>query len=176
MLGAAAARTLLRSSADWALPVLRAYGLLTFGGSALSGFLLLVATFERREAALLGLFAVLVAQGVANLCGYARDTIASGYYGYNALLVGLALAHSEPLSIRIALLVGGGALLAALLSAVLGDLTRAAVRARDELGLAHDARAGGAPFLARARCPGGRSGAPRQDGAGRARCDRVSAE
>jgi len=124
MLGAAAARTLLRSSADWALPVLRAYGLLTFGGSALSGFLLLVATFERREAALLGLFAVLVAQGVANLCGYARDTIASGYYGYNALLVGLALAHSEPLSIRIALLVGGGALLAALLSAVLGDLTR----------------------------------------------------
>ncbi|HEY3255036.1 MAG TPA: urea transporter, partial [Polyangiaceae bacterium] len=118
------ASTVLRRTADWGLPVLRSYGLLTFGGSALSGFLLLVATFERPEAALLGLFAVLVAQGVASLCGYARDTVASGYYGYNALLVGLALAHSEPLSVRIALLVGGGALLAALLSAVLGDLTR----------------------------------------------------
>jgi murein DD-endopeptidase MepM/ murein hydrolase activator NlpD/urea transporter len=105
--------------------VLCAYGLVMFGGSPLSGIVLFAATLARPESALLGLLAVIFAHAVARAAGYARETVASGYYGCNALLVGLALAEAEPLSVRIALLVCGGAALAGVLSAVLGDLLRA---------------------------------------------------
>lgn len=115
----------LRPLADQALFALRGYARLIFGTRASAGALLLLASLiHAPTTALLGLLAVLVAHQVAGVLGYSRDAVAGGYYGYNALLIGLALGQAQPLGLRLVLLVGAGATLGALLSAVLGDLLR----------------------------------------------------
>jgi murein DD-endopeptidase MepM/ murein hydrolase activator NlpD/urea transporter len=124
MRGGSALKAVARRVAEHARPVLRAYALLVFGGGALPGLLLLLATFEEPRTALLGLLAVVVAHAVASLAGYDRDTVSSGYYGYNALLVGLAFATSGATGLTGIFLVSGGATLAVLSTAVLGDLLR----------------------------------------------------
>jgi urea transporter len=117
----AATKRLLDALGARTNPYLRAYARPVFGTSALEGLLLLVATLESPAAGAFGLLAVLVAHGVASAAGYAEDGVASGYYGYNALLVGLALGEAGPPSAKLALLVVGGATVAVLLAATLGD-------------------------------------------------------
>lgn len=117
-----ALKTLGRATAERSHALLSGYARLVFSGGTRVGLVLLLATFERPTTAVLGLLAVLVSYGVATAASYAREAVVSGYYGYNALLVALALAESQPLSLRIALLVSGGAALATLLAAVLGDI------------------------------------------------------
>src|SRR4051812_38538228 len=121
-MSSSALKTLGVATAERSRALLSAYARLVFGSGARVGFVLLLATFERPAAAVLGLLAVLVSYAVARAASYAREAVTSGYYGYNALLVALALAESQPLSLRMALLVSGGAALATLLAAVLGDV------------------------------------------------------
>ena len=121
-MASSALKTLGRATAERSRALLSAYARLVFGSGARVGFVLLLATFERPATAVLGLLAVLVSYAVATAASYAREAVTSGYYGYNALLVALALAESQQLSFKIAVLVSGGAALAALLAAVLGDV------------------------------------------------------
>jgi urea transporter/murein DD-endopeptidase MepM/ murein hydrolase activator NlpD len=102
-------------------PIARSYSTVVFGNNAGQGALLFLATASNPRHGLFGLIAVLVANLLARLAGYPHAMIASGRYGYNALLVGLALAQGQPGSIRLLVLVAGGAALAVLLTAVLGD-------------------------------------------------------
>lgn len=102
--------------------VIGAYASVVFANHPLAGALVVAVTFVRPAAGLAGLVAVLAATAAASALGYRKDAIASGYYGYNALLVGLAAVLHHPFDLRVVVLVALAGIAAALLTAVLGDL------------------------------------------------------
>ncbi|GAB4325973.1 MAG: hypothetical protein Kow00127_18760 [Bacteroidales bacterium] len=67
------------------------YAQVFFSTSKILAALLMVITFFDPVAGLSGLLAVLTANGLAWLMGYNHEKITAGYYGFNALLVGLGL-------------------------------------------------------------------------------------
>ena len=102
--------------------VLGAYASLLFSRSRLTGALLLAATACQPEALALGLAALAGAWLLAGGMGLGREALTHKPYGYNALLVGLGVAHGfalEPASVAVALV--GGAL-ALLVGTALGSL------------------------------------------------------
>lgn len=74
------------------------------------GWIALAATALEPSMALAGLCAVFAANGGARLLKFNRDTIRTGYYGFNALLVGLALAYYYRLNLPLLLLIVVGSL------------------------------------------------------------------
>ncbi|HEY2513523.1 MAG TPA: urea transporter [Polyangiaceae bacterium] len=102
--------------------VLGAYASLLFSRSRVTGALLLAATAWEPQALILGLAALAGAALLSAGMGLGREALTPKPYGYNALLVGLGVAHGfalEPASLGVALL--GGAL-AVLVGTALGSL------------------------------------------------------
>ena len=82
--------------------ILGSYAQILFGRSRLVGFLLLLATAVDLRMLFAGFAAVLLALGTARVLDLSSELIASGLYGYNALLIGLggaAFVESTPLAI-----------------------------------------------------------------------------
>jgi len=102
-------------------PLLRAYAAVAFCGSVPAGLILAAATFLAPARGALGLLAVLAADLTARRLGWRDDLRRAGYYGFNALLVGLWLAQREAPSVRLALLVVVAAGAATALTGVLGE-------------------------------------------------------
>src|SRR5262249_11759827 len=121
---AAAARCGRRAASDCEVmrAVIAAYANVVFATHPLAGALVAAATFLVPAAGTGGLLAVIAATAAAIALGYRKDAIASGHYGYNALLVGLAAALHHPLDLRVGVLVALAGIAAALLTAVLGDV------------------------------------------------------
>jgi len=89
---------LMGASARGWLSGLRAYAALIFGRSTAVGLLMLGASSLDLVAGLTGILAVISARIVVSLLGYRRDLAEQGFFGYNALLCGLALGHGQPLT------------------------------------------------------------------------------
>ena len=70
---------------------LEAYAQIAFGRSRVAGLLFLAATFVVPAHGAAGLFGLVICNGFAHLLGRPRAHIEEGYYGFNGLLVGLAL-------------------------------------------------------------------------------------
>jgi len=71
--------------------ILNSYSQIFFSDAKLLGLLLLAVTFFNVNAGLSGLIAIIVSNGAAFLMGLNKQKIASGFYGFNSLLVGLGL-------------------------------------------------------------------------------------
>ncbi|MCA9566630.1 MAG: urea transporter [Myxococcales bacterium] len=101
------------------LPVLRTYAAVLFGRSPWVGGLLLAATLSVPSTGLHGLLAALWALGAARALRLPEGAVAEGLYGYNALLVGLAVGSLYPLSpLSLALAVGHATLAVGLTAAL----------------------------------------------------------
>jgi urea transporter len=103
-------------------PILLSYASVVFASHPATGALLLLATLGAPARGVAGLLAVAVANLAARVAGYPASSVRTGHYGYNALLVGLSLAHTDSFNVKVLCLVIGGALLAVLLTAALGDV------------------------------------------------------
>ncbi|MFN7974677.1 MAG: urea transporter [Acidobacteriota bacterium] len=98
------------------------YASVLFGSRPLVGWMLAAMTMASPSVGLAGLCSVAAANGTAFVLGYRADAIAAGYYGYNALLLGLAVIQGATFGPTIALLLVLAGAASALLTAVLGDL------------------------------------------------------
>lgn len=74
--------------------LLAVYAQVLFSRSVVVGLLLLLATAVAPRAGLMGVLAVVTADVFARLLGLEQRVIASGVYGYNALLLGLGVGQS----------------------------------------------------------------------------------
>ena len=113
------ARALFASNAT-----LGSYSQILFGRSRLVGFLLLLATAVDLRMLVAGFAAVLLALGTALVLDLPSELIASGLYGYNALLIGLggaAFVEYTPLAIGLfTVAVMGSVLITAAFHSALG--------------------------------------------------------
>jgi len=71
--------------------ILNSYSQIFFSDKKLFAFIILFVTFFDRNTGLCGLIGVLSANGIAYAMGFNRHNIASGFYGFNALLVALGI-------------------------------------------------------------------------------------
>jgi urea transporter len=106
----------LRGVAD---ALLATYAQLLFSRSRVVGAAMLAATATDPRALLFGLLAVASAALATRLLGFGADVAATGPYGYNALLVGLGLAHRYAFSGTAIVLTASAALVAVLITAAL---------------------------------------------------------
>ncbi len=87
----------MRSVQWYGKGLLNSYSQVFFSDNKAFAALLLPLTFLDFYTGLYGLFAVLLTNGVAFLTGFDKYKIQQGYYGFNALLVGLGLGiHFQP--------------------------------------------------------------------------------
>jgi len=87
-------------------PVLFAYSQVLFTQNRWVGIILLAATFVKPLLGLVGLGSVLFSFAVVRLAHFSQETARRGLYGYNPLLVGLAIgAFLEPSPTALALIV-----------------------------------------------------------------------
>lgn len=101
--------------------VLTSYSELFFMRSALMGWVLLAVTFLNPNLGVAGLFSIVVAFGFAQYLGYRQAFLASGYYTYNALLVGLSIGQLFSFSPETALYIAIAACLTFVLTVALAD-------------------------------------------------------
>ena len=101
---------------------LRSYAVIFFSQKKIFGFLLLGATFVEPVKGLFGLLGLLTSNGLAYVLGFERGSLRKGYFGFNALLLGLALSHFYAPSWKLALLIFISALLAAVIAAALQNV------------------------------------------------------
>jgi len=71
--------------------ILNSYSQVFFSDNRLFSVILLVVTFVDLYAGLFGLLSVIITNTTGYLLGYDKQTISKGIYGFNSLLVGLAL-------------------------------------------------------------------------------------
>jgi len=104
--------------------LLGSYSQILFGRSRAVGVLLLLATAVDLRMLVAGLAAVLLALGTARVLDLPSELVASGLYGYNALLIGLggaAFVESTPLAMGLfAVAVMASVLITAALHSALG--------------------------------------------------------
>ncbi len=74
---------------DLAEGIIQSYAQVFFSGNRYFAYILLFVSFFDLNAGLSGLIAVVTANGIAWLMGYNQLNIRQGFYGFNALLVGL---------------------------------------------------------------------------------------
>lgn len=84
--------------------LIRSYSQIFFSTNYYFATLLLAFTFIDPSAGVAGLISALVAIATSYLIGLDRETIAKGFYGFNALLVGLGLGFYYDISISLLLL------------------------------------------------------------------------
>lgn len=78
--------------------LLRSYSNILFSDRKLIGLIALAATFFNPHAGLYGLFAILIANGIAHVIGVHEDKVRKGLIGFNALLLGLSFSYYYALS------------------------------------------------------------------------------
>lgn len=101
---------------------LRSYSVIFFSQKKIFGFLLLSATFIEPVNGLFGLLGLLTSNGLAYVLGFERSSIRKGYFGFNALLLGLGLSYLYAASWNLLLLIFISSLLAALIAATLQNI------------------------------------------------------
>lgn len=101
--------------------LLRGYAAVLFGGDPRLGAVLLAVTLTHPASGVGALLAAATANATAHLLGYRADSVQAGIYGYNALLLGLAVMAGRALDGNTAMLLALAGAAAALLTAVLGD-------------------------------------------------------
>ncbi len=79
--------------------LLNSYSDIFFIRGRLSGVIILAITLINYNAGLSGMLSILSAYGVARLLGYQSAFLSTGYFTYNALLVGLAIGYIFQLSL-----------------------------------------------------------------------------
>jgi urea transporter len=116
-----------RAQASSALDAfLRVYAQILFSRSPSVGLAVLAATATVPRAFVAGALAVLVATGLALLLDFERDAVASGDYGYCALLVGLGVGQTFGVTVPAAALLVAGASASVLLTSALRSYLGAA--------------------------------------------------
>lgn len=104
---------------------LKSYSLLFFSNNNLFGFLVLAVTFFNVYAGLAGLVAALIAIITSQLIGFSKYQAASGFYSYNALLLGLGMGtfynYNSGFWILLLLTSFASVLLSAVLKSMLGQ-------------------------------------------------------
>lgn len=103
---------------------LRSYALVFFSFREGFGALLMLATFVDPYHGILGLFAVTAGNAAACGIGFDRSAIRKGYFGFNALLVGLALSYFFDPSANLFFLVFLSSILAAFVAAGMQNVFR----------------------------------------------------
>lgn len=98
--------------------VLNSYSQVFFSTSKLLAFLLLLISFFDYGAGIGGLLAVLAANSLAWFLGYNKYSVESGFYGFNALLVGLGVGLFYQPSVEVFLLIGIAAVITFFLTIV----------------------------------------------------------
>ena len=91
--------------------LLNSYAMVFFSKDRIFAWILLLVTFFDPVAGLSGLVAVLAANIAAEIIGFSRFNIRSGFYGFNALLVGLGIGLYYQLTPVLLILVVFAALL-----------------------------------------------------------------
>jgi len=91
--------------------LLNSYAMVFFSKDRIFAWILLLVTFFDPVAGLSGLVAVLAANIAAEIIGFSRFNIRSGFYGFNALLVGLGIGLYYQLTPALLILVVFAALL-----------------------------------------------------------------
>jgi len=84
--------------------LLNSYAQLFFSKNKFFAVLIILVTFLTPMVGLGGLLAVIIVNLLAKLLGFAEENIKDGVYGFNALLLGLALAHQYHFNIPFFLL------------------------------------------------------------------------
>lgn len=103
--------------------LLSAYAQIYFSTRVVTGLFFLAATFVVPRHGLAGLTGMLLSNLWAWLLGRPRDHIEDGYYGFNGLLVGLALGLYYRYSLQFALLLVVSTLLTVIIAAVMRNLS-----------------------------------------------------
>lgn len=98
---------------------LNSYSLVFFSTSRIFAWILLAVTFFDLQSGIAGLVSVLAANFVAWLAGLNTEKISKGYYGFNALLVGLGLGMFYAATPQFYLVLLSGALLTLFLTVTL---------------------------------------------------------
>jgi len=98
---------------------LRSYSIIFFSQKRAFGLLLLAATFVQPIIGLIGLFGLLCSNGLAYFLGLERSFIRKGYFGFNSLLLGLALSYFYEATWNLLLLIFLSSLLTTLAASVL---------------------------------------------------------
>ncbi len=102
-------------------PYLLGYGVVIFAAHPAPSFLVLLATFYHPMVGVMGLAGNILANITARWMGANEEIQASGIYGVNGLLVGLALGmHGEP-SLKMLLFLLVGSVVAGIVSVFLGN-------------------------------------------------------
>jgi len=97
----------------------RSYGVVFFSQRRSFGILVALTTFLNPLTGLIGLFAILTSNGTAFILGLERQKIRKGYYGFNPLLVALALTFFYAPSFNLVILVLLGGILTTFLAEAL---------------------------------------------------------
>ena len=100
----------------WYDATLLSYAQILFTKRHLTGWIALGVTFLDFKMGLAGCCAVLASNGLALLFKFNHDTIRTGHYGFNALLLGLALAYRYDLTGSLFILILVGSLLTLLVT------------------------------------------------------------
>ena len=106
----------------WHEATVLSYAQILFTKHLLTGWIALGVTFLDLQMGLAGLCATLASNAFALLLKFNRDTIRTGHYGFNALLLGLALAYRYDLTGSLFFLILAGSLLALLVTISLTSL------------------------------------------------------
>ncbi len=106
----------------WHDATLLSYAQILFTKHRLTGWIALGVTFLEPKIGLAGLCATLASNALALLFKFNRDTVRTGHYGFNALLVGLALAYRYDLTGSLFILILAGSLLTLLLTVSLTNV------------------------------------------------------
>lgn len=99
--------------------IVRSYGVIFFSQRSSFGLFIAVTTFLNPLTGLIGLFAILCSNAVAYILGLERQKIRKGYYGFNALLVALALTFFYAPSLNLLILTFLGSVITTLFAEVL---------------------------------------------------------
>ncbi|MCB9730504.1 MAG: urea transporter [Deltaproteobacteria bacterium] len=102
---------------------LRAYALVLFSQNPWAGLLFVAATMVVPSHGMAGLLGLVMTTGWARLLGRPERTIRSGFYGFNGLLVGLALGLYFRMGLPFVGLMGVLTLLTVIVSSALSNLT-----------------------------------------------------
>ncbi len=100
---------------------LRAYAALLFGRDTVPALLVLGASLFDLLAGFAGLVAVTAATACAQLSGVRGEPLRSGYFGFSALLCGLALGHAQRMDQALLIHAAAAGVVAALLTLALSE-------------------------------------------------------
>jgi len=96
--------------------LVNSYAVVFFSNNLLFGFLLLLASFVNPLAGFCGLLGLVIANVFSYVIGLNKEQIRKGYYGFDAMLVSIAMAHFYTFNVTLLLVIFCVGILATLLS------------------------------------------------------------